>query len=149
MKPITTDQKETLDKATESAVRLMRFARKAEAQGLPILAQWLKDASVGCQAGVDFQKRALGDNLSTQTEQKVIDSKPNVPNPFPEFCARCGHGLHGPICSYASSVKLPSGRSCDCDYNPHNDATRSPMIEGGEKQADAIADAIQRRGLLP
>lgn len=74
---MTPDQKDTLAKASESAVRLMRFARKAEAQGLPVLAQWLKDASVGCQAGVDFQVRALGDNLATQTEKTVVDSEPN------------------------------------------------------------------------
>ena len=115
---MTADQKATLDKVSQAAIGLMKAAREAEARGLPILAQWLKEASVGCQAGVDFQKRALGDNLTTQTERKVIDSKPNPPERKPpEVCEKCGHGTHGPICSFASNEKLPSGRSCDCDWN--------------------------------
>ncbi len=89
------DQQEAISKARAAALALKSQADKARSLGLTVLEQWLRDASVGCQAGADFQVRAMGDNLSTQTERVVVDSKPN------------------------------------------------------EKQADATADAMKRRGLVP
>ena len=126
------DQQEAISKARAAAIALKSQADKARSLGLPVLEQWLRDASVGCQAGADFQVRAMGDNLQNQTERVVVDR-------LPATCEKCGHGLHGPVCSYAGpdDQKLPSGRSCDCDWNPHN------------AQANATADTLKRRGLLP
>lgn len=106
---MTKDQQEAIDKACKAALSLKSQADKARSLGLSVLEQWLREASVGCQAGADFQVRAVGDNLSTQTARVVVDRE--------------------------------AAKKAD-------DVTRSPMIEGGEKQADAIADAMKRRGLF-
>lgn len=76
---ITSEQQELLDKAHKAALALKAQADKARALGLTVLEQWLREASVGCQAGVDFQKRVLGPNLSNQTERVVVDKEPNKP----------------------------------------------------------------------
>jgi hypothetical protein len=103
------DQQDAIAKARAAALALKSQADKARTMGLTVLEQWLREASVGCQAGADFQVRAMGDNLSTQTARVVVDRE--------------------------------AAKKAD-------DVTTSPMIEGGEKQADAIADTMKRRGLV-
>lgn len=73
---MTPDQTAALDKARQSALALKSQADKARSLGLTVLEQWLRDASVGCQAGADFQARAMSDNLLTQTEKVVVNGKP-------------------------------------------------------------------------
>ncbi len=138
---MTPDQTDLLDKARESAVRLMRAARKA---GLTVLAQWLKDASVGCQAGVDFQVRALGDNFTTQTERKVIDSKPNTFAKVAETADALADQLGMDVNKPAAFVDEGIHKEADA---MKNEVDPRPLEER-LKEADAVADAIIRKGLL-
>ena len=103
------DQQEAISKARAAALALKSQADRARSLGLPVLEQWLRDASVGCQAGADFQVRAMGDNLQNQTERVVVDNKPNEPE--------------ADVTADGRFVK--------------------------EKQANATADTLKRRGLLP
>jgi len=70
---LTPAQVEALQKARESASRCSTFASKAQALGLPVLAEFLREAVHILQAGVDQQERAFRANALQQPEQKVID----------------------------------------------------------------------------
>ncbi len=114
MKELTPPQLQQLQVARDRAIRLKHSADTARTLGLPVLETFLREASVACQAGADFQEAAF----RTDDKQKQK--------------AR-GLGF------------LPHG---EARKEPWADATRSPMLEGGERQADVIAEAIQRKGLL-
>lgn len=137
---MTSEQKDAIDKARTAAINLKKQADKARALGLTVLEQWLRDASVGCMAGADFQTRAMGDNLATQTQRVVMDGQPKTAGEFPGHvenkiisttqpgpgglrCEKCGHTI----------------AECSCDVTP-DDITKA------KAEADALADAIKRRG---
>lgn len=117
---MTPEQKDAIDKARTAAINLKKQADKARALGLTVLEQWLRDASVGCMAGADFQTRAMGDNLATQTQRVVMDNKPKSGG---LRCEKCGHTI----------------AECSCDVTP-DDITKA------KAEADVLADAIKRRG---
>jgi len=73
---MTPEQQNAIDKAREGAQKLKTFADKARALGLPVLESFLREASISCQAGADFQARAFKDNLLSQTGKVVIDREP-------------------------------------------------------------------------
>jgi malonyl CoA-acyl carrier protein transacylase len=70
---LTPDQIEAIQKATASAQRLKAQADKARDLGLPVLETFLRDASVSCQAGADFQLRAFRDAALQHEDKTVID----------------------------------------------------------------------------
>lgn len=114
------DQQEAIDKARTAAINLKKQADKAHSLGLTVLEQWLRDASVGCMAGADFQTRAMGDNLATQTERVVMDGKPGTASACPGFLATTDNPV---ICQH-----------CGSHRGNHPGA-----------QADVIAETILRR----
>jgi len=128
---MTPEQTEALNKARQAALNLKKQADKAHSLGLTVLEQWLRDASVGCQAGADFQVRAHADNLATQTAPKVIDNKPNPPEGF--------FGFH----DFQSN-----GRWDVCLVEGCGKGKAHPIHNNGQTQADVTADAIKRRGLV-
>ncbi len=133
---MTDAQTTALEKASASALRLKHQADTARGLGLPILESYLREASVACQAGCDFQEAAFRKDLKAEAQAENLGFLPHeeAKREFLE-CNVCHvhfytkEALHGHTC-------------------PANDVTRSPMIEGGERQADAIADAMKRKGYL-
>jgi len=78
---IQPEQQNAIDKAREGAQKLKTFADKARSLGLTVLESYLRDASISCQAGADFQARAFKDNLLSQTGKVVIDREPRRSEP--------------------------------------------------------------------
>jgi archaellum biogenesis ATPase FlaH len=66
-------QADALQKALESASRCRSFASKAQALGLPVLAEFLREAVHIIEVGVDHQHRAFRENAMQQPEQKILD----------------------------------------------------------------------------
>jgi len=75
MNELTPDQKAQLQRARDRAITLKHSSDHARVTGLQVLEPFLREASVACQAGADFQEAAFrADALQQPT-------KTNVPQP--------------------------------------------------------------------